>query len=344
MPSPDAIDPPPATTAPTVSRRDVLLGVTAAASALALGVDAPATAATTPAAPAAASRPATGPTTPTAPPSPHPFLTPPDDYYDVSRGSPKPHSLVGDALVRARLTPDTWRCEVVADAFTDGVVKEAASLAKPLTLAGGTALDLPALVALGDRRRVRFLKAMQCLNISSPLGQGVWEGVPLRDVLALAGPVRNVRRVYYWGFHNDDPKQVFRSSLSYTQVMETPPGDFPPFVAYRLNGEPIPLARGGPVRMIVPWAHGFKSIKWLQRVAVTNDFRANDTYANANNDPESYLKSAAYIDPSPERVAAGSTAFMSGLAIAGYSGLSRVEHWLHRVEPGSPPVAYDDAT
>ena len=48
--------------------------------------------------------------------------------------------------------------------------------------------------------------------------------------------------------------------------METPPGELPPFVAYRLNGRPIPLVRGGPVRMVVPWAHGFKSIKWLQRI------------------------------------------------------------------------------
>ena len=66
-------------------------------------------------------------------------------------------------------------------------------------------------------------------------------------------------------------------------------------VAYRLNGRDIPLVRGGPVRMVVPWAHGFKSIKWLQRVVLTNDYKANDTYALQNNDPESYLKTAAYL-------------------------------------------------
>ena len=31
--------------------------------------------------------------------------------------------------------------------------------------------------------------------------------------------------------------------------------------------------------MIVPWAHGFKSIKWLQHIMLTNDYQANDTYA-----------------------------------------------------------------
>ena len=74
-----------------------------------------------------------------------------------------------------------------------------------------------------------------------------------------AGKMRNVRRVYYWGFHNNDPKQMFQSSLAINQVLDTPPGELPPFVAFRLNGGPIPLERGGPVRMLVPWAHGFKS-------------------------------------------------------------------------------------
>lgn len=275
---------------------------------------------------------------------PPPLLTAPDDYYDVSRGTPKPHSLQGDALVQARLTPESWRLEIVADPFTSELVKEPASLTRALTLADGTALDLPALIRLGQQHRVRFLKAIQCLNIATPLGQGLWEGVPLREVLRLCGPMRNVRRVYYWGFHNHDPKQVFQSSLSYTQAMETPPGEPAPFLAYRLNGRPIPLKRGGPVRLIVPWAHGFKSIKWLQRIAVTNDFKANDTYANQNNDPESYLKTAAYIDSAPVKYPAGKPVFLSGLALAGLSGLKRVEHWLHRVEPGAQAVGQDDAT
>ncbi len=275
---------------------------------------------------------------------PHPLLTKAADFTDVSRGNPKPHTLPGEALVQARLTAETWRLEIVADPFTSDVVKEPATLGKQLTLDGGNALDLPALLALGKKHSVRFLKAMQCLNIAAPLGQGLWEGVPLREVLRLCGPLRNVRRVYFSGFHNNDPKQLFQSSLSYTEAMETAPGELPAFIAWRLNGEPIPLLRGGPVRMIVPWAHGFKSIKWLQRIAVTNDFKANDTYANANNDPESHLKTAAYIDPAPEKFAAGHPIFLSGLALAGLSGLQRVEWWLHRVEPGAKPVALDDET
>lgn len=277
-------------------------------------------------------------------PSPHPLLTPADRFYDVSRGKPKPHTLTGDALVQARLTPETWKLEVVADPFTSDLVKEPASVTTPLTIEGGSAIDLPALMAIGKTKSVRYLKAMQCLNIAEPLGQGLWEGVPLREVLRLCGPLKNVRRIYYHGFHNNDPAQIFQSSLSYTEAMENPPGDPPVFLAYRLNGEPLPLERGGPVRLVVPWAHGFKSIKWLQRISLTNDFKANDTYANANNDPDSPLKTAAYIDQAPDKFDPGQPIFLSGRVISGLSGLERVEYWLHRVEPGAPPVTEGDAT
>ena len=269
-------------------------------------------------------------------PYPHPLLTPADKFRDVSRGEPKPHTLTGDALVQARLTPETWRLEVTADETSNPAITERAAISKPLTLADGTALNLPALLELGRKHEVKFLKAMQCLNIPTPLGQGLWEGVPLREVLRLCGTMRNVRRIFYWGFHNHDPKQLFQSSLSYTQAMETPPGELPAFLAYRLNGEPIPLTRGGPVRMVIPWAHGFKSIKWLQRIVLTNDYKANDTYAEQNNDPESHLKTAAYLDDIPARFPAGQPVSVSGLVISGLSGLKRVEYSLNRENPGAP--------
>jgi DMSO/TMAO reductase YedYZ molybdopterin-dependent catalytic subunit len=248
------------------------------------------------------------------------FLTNPPDFRDVSRGNPRPFTLKGQALVKARLTPSTWRLEVVSDGSTQ--------LANPRTLARGNALDLLTLEKLGRIHGRKFLKAMQCLNIAQPLGQGLWEGVPLREVLKLVGRVNNIRRVYYWGYHNNDPKQLFQSSLSYTQVMETPPWDLCPLVAYRLNGEPISLLRGGPVRMIIPWAHGFKSIKWLQRIVLTNEFRANDTYADGNNDIESHLKTAAYLDTGPGVFKAGQAITITGTAMVGWSGLKRVEYWL----------------
>lgn len=259
---------------------------------------------------------------------PRPFLTPAADFRDVSRGNPKPHTLKGAALVQAKLTPDTWRLEIVADPTVSDAVKQPAKIAKPVTL------DLPALLDLGKKHEVRFLKAMQCLNIAQPLGQGLWEGVPVRHVLRLCGAMSDVRRIVYWGYHNNDPKQLFQASMSYTQAMETPPGELPAFLAYRLNGQPIPLVRGGPVRMVVPWAYGFKSIKWLQHLTLTNDYRTNDTYADDNNDPESHLKTAAYLDDLPAQHRAGRPISVGGLVMCGPSGLKRVEYWVRPAEAG----------
>src|SRR5262249_21543778 len=173
------------------------------------------------------------------------YLTDPEEFRDVSRGNPKPYALKGDDLVKARLTPESWRLEIVSDGST--------TVEKPRRLEDRTAIDLPTLEALAKKHSVRFLKAMQCLNIPVPLGHGLWEGVPLREVLRLAGKLNNIRRVYYHGFHNNDPKQLFQSSLSYSQVMDSSPWDLGVFVATRLNGQSLSLRRGGPVRMVVPW-------------------------------------------------------------------------------------------
>src|SRR5262249_35424665 len=46
------------------------------------------------------------------------FLTKSAEFRDVSRGKPKPFTLAGDGLVKALLTPETWRLEIVSDGST----------------------------------------------------------------------------------------------------------------------------------------------------------------------------------------------------------------------------------
>src|SRR5438552_5714387 len=103
-------------------------------------------------------------------PAERPFLTKPEKFGDVSRGDPKPFTLKGDDLVKARLTPETWRLEIVSDGSTQ--------IEKPRKLDDNTALDFTKLQALGEKHSLRYMKAMQCNNILQPLGQGLWEGVP----------------------------------------------------------------------------------------------------------------------------------------------------------------------
>jgi hypothetical protein len=92
----------------------------------------------------------------------------------------------------------------------------------------------------------------------------------------------------------------------------------------------------------VPWAHGFKSIKWLQRLVLTSDWKNNDTYAEQNNDPESYLKTAAYLDSDKaETFPADRPVVIRGSAMVGLPGLKRVEYWL-RPDAGTHGRLADD--
>jgi hypothetical protein len=86
-------------------------------------------------------------------------------------------------------------------------------LKRPLKKEDGTALDFQTLLQIGETNAVRFAKVMTCLNISCPLGSGFREGVPLRELIWQTQPAENLRRGIYYGYHNNDEKQMFRNSL-----------------------------------------------------------------------------------------------------------------------------------
>jgi DMSO/TMAO reductase YedYZ molybdopterin-dependent catalytic subunit len=248
-----------------------------------------------------------------------PYFTPAEDFRDVSRGVPLPHRLPDEKKREVGLTRETWRLEVISDP------EHPAKLGQQLTKPNGTALDFAALLKLGDKHAVRFAKVMTCLNLGCPLGMGLWEGVPLREVIWLTQPRENLRRVFYYGYHNDDRKQMFRSSLPIGRVLEDP-YDLPPVIlCYKVNGAWLDSERGGPVRIVVPEAYGFKSVKWLTHVVLTNLPHANDTYAEQNNDVDSPLKTFAATLSIPPEVKAGETIPVSGYAQVGISGLSKVQ-------------------
>src|SRR5438477_6105070 len=251
-----------------------------------------------------------------------PYFTPQKDFRDVSRGKPLPHSLSEAEKRKSGLTRETWKLEIISDPDNPATVR------RPFKHKDGTALDFAGLMNLGEKHAVRFAKTMTCLNIGCPLGTGIWEGVPLRELPWLTQPPENRRRVLYYGYHNDDPKQRFQSSLPIGRVLEDT-HDLPPVIlCYKLNGQWLDSPRGGPVRVVVPEAYGFKSIKWLSHVVLTNLPHANDTYAGGNNDVDSPLKSFAATLSAPAEVAAGQPIPITGYAQVGISGLSKVQVWM----------------
>jgi DMSO/TMAO reductase YedYZ molybdopterin-dependent catalytic subunit len=262
------------------------------------------------------------------------YLTREENFVNVGRGDPPPHELSKEQRRAVGLARETWRLEVTADPESDAQVDH------PLTKERGNALTWEQLMSLAEKRAVRFLHVITCTNMPKPLGMGLWEGVPLREVIWLTQPKTNIRRVYYYGYHNEDPKQRFQSSLAVSRVLEEPLGELPIILCYKLNGEWLTPKRGGPIRMVVPGAYGNKSVKWIQRVVLTNDPRQNDTYAEWNNDTESHLKTCASFRSVPEKVKADHTVPVAGVAQVGMSGLSKVQYWVTSQKtalPGNEP-------
>lgn len=96
----------------------------------------------------------------------------------------------------------------------------------------------------------------------------VWSGVPVRDVVkALDGVTSGM--LYMTGTGGEvlpaglDPKSVLVERSVPLSAMEDA------LLAWEMNGEPVPLAHGGPLRLIVPGYTGVNNIKYIKQLAFT---------------------------------------------------------------------------
>ncbi|HTV03245.1 MAG TPA: sulfite oxidase [Luteitalea sp.] len=98
-----------------------------------------------------------------------------------------------------------------------------------------------------------------------------WTGVRLSDLLSRAGAATDATRLLFEGRDKGEVKNTplpagpitFHRSLP---IDEAKTRDA--FVAYAMNGQPLPAAHGAPVRLIVPGTFGMASVKWLSSIEV----------------------------------------------------------------------------
>ncbi len=104
------------------------------------------------------------------------------------------------------------------------------------------------------------------------VGNAEWTGVLLKDVLQKAGLKSEVCEVILEGADSgtiaEPPRPAgkihFARSLPTTKAMDDV------LLAFQMNGEPLTAAHGFPLRAIVPGWYAVASIKWLQRIVVTD--------------------------------------------------------------------------
>lgn len=94
------------------------------------------------------------------------------------------------------------------------------------------------------------------------IGNVVWKGVPLPDVLSLAGVMPSASFIWTsgleWGEYAGLRNEVFQKDLPIAKAMA---GEV--LLALEMNGVPLTPERGGPVRLVVPGWYGTNSVKWI---------------------------------------------------------------------------------
>ena len=120
---------------------------------------------------------------------------------------------------------------------------------KPVTL---TYADLVALPP------TRLTKDFQCVT-GWRVQDVKWVGVRLADLLDAAGVQAAGTAVSFTSFDGSYSESLTMDQARRPDVI----------VAYSMEGKPIPAKHGGPARLYVAPMYGYKSIKWLDRIEVT---------------------------------------------------------------------------
>jgi DMSO/TMAO reductase YedYZ molybdopterin-dependent catalytic subunit len=162
--------------------------------------------------------------------------------------------------------------------------------------------------------------------INDAIGNAEWTGVPLAAVLDMAGVRDGAVDVVAQGGDMEGMRRGL--PLAVARDPDT-------MLVWAMNGEDLPLAHGGPVRLLVPGWAGIASTKWLVGLAVLD--RAFDGFWNADNyvfwtpagEPvrpieEMPVKSIVATPTDGSRLHTGRRV-VAGYAWSGYGAVRRVE-------------------
>jgi DMSO/TMAO reductase YedYZ molybdopterin-dependent catalytic subunit len=216
-----------------------------------------------------------------------PHLTPTDDFY-----------LIDTALVKPQVDPATWNLTI------EGMV----DTVRTYTLDDLLAMDL-----------VDEEITMACVSNEvggDLIGNAVWTGVPLLDLLEEAGIQPGAEQVagrsvdgWTCGF----PVEALRDGR-------------PALLVVGMNGEPLPIRHGFPARVVVGGLYGYVSgTKWVETLTLTTWDGFDGYWIPRGWSKEGPIKVQCRIDvPGGQTIAPGPTP-IAGVAWAQPTGVGRVE-------------------
>lgn len=158
--------------------------------------------------------------------------------------------------------------------------------------------------------------------VSNPVGGNLagnakWLGLPIREVLKRARPTAGADMVLSTsidGFSTSTPLEVLQDGRD-------------AMLAIGMNGEPLPLEHGYPVRMVVPGLYGFVSAtKWVVDLEVTRFADSKAYWTQRGWSERGPIKTMARVEvPKPFAVVPAGRVAIGGTAWAQTRGIAKVE-------------------
>jgi len=245
------------------------------------------------------------------------WLTPNTVFFDRNQGAIPPR----------RISLARWRLSIEGEVAT------------PLALTFDEIRRLPKAIAAdtvecsGNGRSLLAEKSAGNPWTIGGVGNAVWGGVWLRDALNRAGLKTAAAHVAFEGF--DTP--LGSAGVKFIRSLPLEKALASTLLAYEMNGEPLPLKHGYPLRALALGWTGANCVKWLQRIVVLDrphaGFFMDSVYRvfQKGQDPQSgevvtgiKLKSIITQPLPGEAVPAGSVVVL-GAAYAGEARVERVE-------------------
>lgn len=144
----------------------------------------------------------------------------------------------------------------VADNFRDWRIKVGGLVEHPFEL---SVADLRAMPSRTQITRHDCVEGWSCI--------GEWTGAPLRLILAKARPKENARFVLFHCADDMGSGQLYYETLDLVEALHPQT-----ILAYGLNGQPLPIANGAPVRLRAERQLGYKMAKYVNGIELVESF------------------------------------------------------------------------
>ncbi len=176
------------------------------------------------------------------------WITPNQVFFDRNQGG----------IPSRRIPIDRWSLSIAGE------------VESPLSLSFDDFGDLPKVIVSntlecsGNSRSLLPEKASGNPWTVGGVGNAVWGGVWLRDLLTRAGLKQEARHVSFEGFD----KPLGTSGIKFIRSIPIEKAMGSTILAYEMNGEPLPLKHGYPIRALALGWTGANCVKWLNRITV----------------------------------------------------------------------------